>query len=97
MRARHDRISLAKTAGVSRSSLAQRFADKLGHPPLRYLMMWRMQTVPHMLTDARLSVAEVGRRVGYEAEAAFSRRFKSVVGVTPSEWRDQEQSRSRSS
>ncbi len=87
--------NLAQTVGVSRSSLAQRFVDKVGHPPLRYLMLWRMQTAAHILADGRLSVAEVGRRVGYDAEAAFSRRFKSVVGLTPSEWRDQEQSKNR--
>jgi AraC-like DNA-binding protein len=25
--------------------------------------------------------------VGYESEAAFSRAFKRIVGVTPGEWR----------
>jgi AraC-like DNA-binding protein len=33
------------------------------------------------------SVAEIGRRVGYDSEAAFSRAFKRLVGVAPSSLR----------
>jgi AraC-like DNA-binding protein len=79
--------SLAQAAGVSRSTLAQRFTDKVGKPPLRYLMLWRMQTASRLLQEDGLPISEVGRRVGYGAEPAFSRRFRSVTGVTPTEWR----------
>jgi hypothetical protein len=34
---------LAKQVGVSRSLLAERFADLVGIPPLQYLARWRMQ------------------------------------------------------
>ena len=32
-------------------------------------------------------VADVASKVGYDSEAAFSRGFKRIVGVPPSEWR----------
>lgn len=79
--------NLARHAGVSRSSLAQRFVDKIGHPPLRYLTLWRMQVAAKLLEEGMLSVSEIGRRVGYDAEPAFSRRFKNIAGVSPSDWR----------
>lgn len=79
---------LARHAGVSRSSLAERFSELVGQSPIQYLTRWRMQLASRLLTESTLSVAEVGRQIGYEAEPAFSRRFKAVVGVSPSEWRD---------
>ncbi len=79
---------LADVAGMSRSSLAERFTELVGYSPLRYLTLWRMQLASRLLAESTLPVSEVGRQVGYEAEAAFSRRFKSVVGVAPSKWRE---------
>ncbi len=34
---------LAKEVGLSRSVLAERFADLVGMPPMHYLAKWRMQ------------------------------------------------------
>ena len=36
------------------------------------------------LREERVSVAEAAARLGYDAEASFSRAFKRIVGVTPS-------------
>jgi AraC-like DNA-binding protein len=35
-----------------------------------------------------MKVAAVGREIGYESEAAFSRAFKKTVGLSPAAWRD---------
>ena len=79
--------ALAADAALSRSALARRFADRVGVPPLRYLALWRMQLAARMLTEEATPVGEIGRRVGYEAEAAFSRGFKRIVGMSPEAWR----------
>jgi AraC-like DNA-binding protein len=78
--------SLARAAGVSRSVLAERFTEMVGQPPIQYLALWRMQLAARLLADG-LGVAEVGRAVGYESEAAFSRAFKKLVGQAPGTWR----------
>lgn len=77
---------LAHEAGVSRSVLAERFTEMLGHPPMHYLAMWRMQLASRLLADGG-QVAEVADAVGYESEAAFSRAFKKLVGAAPGTWR----------
>jgi len=77
---------LARAAGVSRSVLADRFAQMAGHPPMQYLALWRMQLAARMLADGR-RVAAVADAVGYESEAAFSRAFKKIVGDAPAAWR----------
>jgi AraC-like DNA-binding protein len=79
--------SLAREAGTSRSVLAERFTQFVGHPPIEYLTSWRMQLAANQLRSSTESVAEVANRVGYESEAAFSRAFKKAVGAPPSEWR----------
>jgi AraC-like DNA-binding protein len=79
--------SLAREAGISRSVLAERFMQFVGHPPIEYLTSWRMQLAANQLRSSTESVAEIASRVGYESEAAFSRAFKKAVGTPPSEWR----------
>jgi AraC-like DNA-binding protein len=46
-----------------------------------------MQLATNYLRSGNESVAAIANRVGYESEAAFSRAFKKVLGVPPSEWR----------
>lgn len=76
--------ALAREANVSTSLLDERFRDVLHLPPIRYLSGWRMHVARDLLRSTDLSVAAIGRRVGYDAEEAFSRAFKRANGVPPS-------------
>lgn len=67
--------------------LAERFARLVGYPPMQYLTCWRMQLAARLLSDGRQKIAAIGREVGYESEAAFSRTFKRIAGVSPAAWR----------
>ncbi len=78
---------LAKDVGLSRSVLAERFADLVGMPPMHYLAKWRMQIASGILSGGNANIATVAAEIGYGSEAAFSRAFKKMVGVTPSAWR----------
>jgi len=77
---------LAKDVGLSRSVLAQRFTDLVGLPPMQYLAKWRMQIAAGLLSRGA-NIATIAAEIGYGSEAAFSRAFKKVVGMPPSEWR----------
>jgi AraC-like DNA-binding protein len=78
---------LAEEAGLSRSSLHERFVHFIGTPPMHYLTRWRMQVASGLLRDTAAKLVEVSLAVGYESEAAFSRAFKREVGVSPGAWR----------
>lgn len=78
---------LADRASVSRTVLDERFRAVLGRPPIRYLNEWRMHVAQDLLATTDLTVAAVARRVGYDAEEAFSRAFKRHLGESPSGWR----------
>lgn len=77
---------LARIAAVSRSVLAERFTELVGHPPMQYLALWRMQLASRLLIDGE-PVAAAADAVGYESEAAFSRAFKKLVGQPPAAWK----------
>jgi AraC-like DNA-binding protein len=77
---------LARDVGLSRSVLAERFADLVGLPPMHYLAKWRMQIASELLSGSS-NIATVAAETGYGSEAAFSRAFKKMVGVPPSAWR----------
>ena len=78
---------LGKDVGLSRSVLAERFADLVGMPPMHYLAKWRMQIAAGLLNAGNTNIATVAAEIGYASEAAFSRAFKKIVGVPPSDWR----------
>jgi len=80
---------LASRVGASRSTLAERFARIVGIPPMQYLANWRMQVAANRLLDSSAKVYRVANEVGYDSEAAFSRAFKRIVGVSPKAWREQ--------
>ena len=78
---------LSTEAGLSRSSLHERFVHFIGQPPMQYLTRWRMQLASGLLRDTSAKLVEVALGVGYESEAAFSRAFKREAGVSPGAWR----------
>jgi AraC family transcriptional regulator, alkane utilization regulator len=78
---------LATSVGLSRSSLAQRFTDFLGQPPMQYLTRWRLTVAAQRLRNEHASLARIASDSGYESEAAFNRAFKRALGTTPAAWR----------
>jgi AraC-like DNA-binding protein len=56
---------------------------------MRYLTRWRIQLACRLLRDDAAKVSAVALDVGYHSEAAFSRAFKSLLGTSPANWRQQ--------
>ncbi len=79
--------SLAAAASVSRSALDERFRSVLGLSPMRYVAQWRMHAARDLLLSSDLTVSQVARRVGYDADEAFSRAYKREYGISPALWR----------
>ncbi|MEM7092058.1 MAG: AraC family transcriptional regulator [Actinomycetota bacterium] len=74
---------LADEVAMSRSAFAARFTELVGEPAMRYVTRWRMHVALDLLQRTDSNVAAVASEVGYDSEAAFSRAFKRVIGVSP--------------
>jgi AraC-like DNA-binding protein len=78
---------LAKSAGISRSVLAERFQHYLGEAPIEYLTRWRLQLAAQKLATSSHGIARIAAEVGYRSEAAFNRAFKREFGLPPARFR----------
>lgn len=79
--------ALAASVGCSRATLARRFTELVGEPPITYLTERRMSLAADLLLEPGASVTSVSRRVGYATPYAFSTAFKRVRGRTPDDHR----------
>ena len=78
---------LATESGASRASLARRFHDLVGEPPMTFLKNWRMAMAADLLCQPDETVGTVAEKVGYATPFAFSAAFKRVRGLSPQEHR----------
>ena len=78
---------LAAESGASRASLARRFHDLVGEPPMTFLKNWRMAMAADLLCQPDETVSTVAEKVGYATPFAFSAAFKRVRGMSPQEHR----------
>jgi AraC-like DNA-binding protein len=79
--------SLARAANVSRATLARRFAELVGEPPMSFLTGWRIALAADLLREPGATVGSVAQQVGYGSAFALSTAFKRVRGVRPQEHR----------
>jgi AraC-like DNA-binding protein len=78
---------LARTAGTSRSVLAERFQQLVGTSPMQYLTQWRMMLAANLLRHSNTPLAHIAEGVGYQTDTAFIRAFRREFGAPPAAWR----------
>ena len=81
--------SLAAAVGMSRSAFAARFTELVGEPAMQYLLRWKMHAALKWLKESDATISQLAARLGYESEAAFSRAFKRLMGISPGAARKQ--------
>jgi AraC-like DNA-binding protein len=79
---------LAADVGVSRATLARRFAATVGETPMAYLTGWRLALAADLLRQhPETTIASIARQVGYGSAFALSTAFKREFGVSPQNYR----------
>jgi AraC-like DNA-binding protein len=79
--------SLADETGVSRATLARRFQELVGEPPMSFLAGWRIALAADLLREPGSTIGSVAQQVGYSSPFALSTAFKRMRGVSPAEYR----------
>ena len=80
--------TLARLEGLSVSRYNFVFKEILGISPTSYIMKTRINAAAEILCGTNMSVAEVGESVGYPDPHFFSKAFKSVIGLSPTDFRN---------
>ena len=80
---------IASVCGINRSYFGKIFLKSVGKSPQEFLINYRMVKAAELLKLTSLSIADISSAVGYENQLHFSRAFKTIYGVSPRNWRNQ--------
>lgn len=82
--------TLAEKFGLAPPYLSRLFKKHKNLPPSEYIIHLRIGKAKELLRTApSMTLKDIGRTVGYEDPYYLSRVFKSVTGVSPSEYRNE--------
>ena len=80
---------LAETAGLSVYHFARQFRQSTGVAPHQYVLQRKIERAKETLRDPRKTILEASARVGFDDQSHFTKTFRRLVGVTPTEFRSQ--------
>lgn len=78
---------IAGSVNLSVSRLSHLFKANTGLPPAKYFKQLQMERAKQLLATSFLSIKQVKAAVGIHDSSNFVRSFKSVYGLTPTQYR----------
>ena len=79
--------NLAHECGFSISHFARAFKASFGMSAHKWLVHRRVERSKELMAQTSESLAEIADEAGFADQAAFTRAFHQIVGVTPGRWR----------
>jgi AraC-like DNA-binding protein len=79
--------SMAERMGMSNRSLALKCSKYFGNSPGKLFLLYRMRNAEILLKHPDKSIKEISYELGFDTPFNFSRAFKRVTGVSPTEFR----------
>jgi AraC family transcriptional regulator of arabinose operon len=87
LRTRTSVAELARSVNMSRWRFCHLFKIEMSESPSHYVGTLRMREAQKMLSETFLSVKEIRAKLGNIDRSHFSREFKKLCGLTPTEFR----------
>ncbi|MBE7493468.1 MAG: AraC family transcriptional regulator [Verrucomicrobiaceae bacterium] len=81
---------LAQLSGMSESHFSRQFKAAMGTSPIDWLRRERINQAKRRLIESNDPVKEIARQVGYHDQFFFSKDFKKMTKLTPTQFREQE-------
>lgn len=78
---------LSRQAGTNEFVLKKGFREMFGKPVYQYLLQKRMERAMHLLSTTHQPIHLISMMVGYEDASAFTRAFKKVFNLLPTQVR----------
>jgi AraC family transcriptional regulator len=79
--------ALAEAAHMNMYYFASLFRQSMGVSPHQYVLDRRVERAKQLLSNQKLSVLDVGLRVGFSHQNNFARAFRRQAGVSPGRFR----------
>lgn len=80
--------AIAAHFGYNEKYLSHVFTKVTGTSMKQYIITRKIDTANSMLTDTNSSIEDIGKAIGFTDSHNFSRAYKQVMGLTPSEYRN---------
>ena len=78
---------LAEQLGLNKEYFSRAFSRHFRIPPKKYILLKRIQSAQKLLCYSELQIQEIGARCGFPDPYHFSKIFKQIAGIPPSEYR----------
>ena len=72
---------------MEQNNFIRRFKRYTGKTPKEYQMACRMERATALLVGSDLSLSEIAARCGFASHSFFSKTFRRLYGITPTEYR----------
>ncbi|MDO5442427.1 MAG: response regulator [Bacteroidia bacterium] len=82
--------TLAQEIGISRVHLYRKLTELTNQSPSEFIRNSRLAMAAEMLKDKRIDISTVASEAGFSSISVFSRNFKLLYGITPSEYQARE-------
>ena len=72
---------------INTSTLKEVFKAVYGQPIARYMKEYRIRKAMELLRNTDMTIADLAAQTGYETQGKFSKAFRDVTQMLPSEYR----------
>lgn len=80
---------ISENVFLSSSYVCTLFKNETGNTLNQYLTDYRIEKAKNMLKDSRYKITDISSKIGYSDGNYFGKTFKKLVGLSPSEYREQ--------
>lgn len=81
--------AMSKALGLSRTHLHRKLKALTNQSPIEFIKVIRMKQAAYLLSTGKLTVSEVGYKVGYNTPSYFSSSFNAHFGMSPTIYMEQ--------
>ena len=77
---------LSRDLCISRMTLYRKIQSSTGQKPTEFIRTIRLRRAAELLRKGQLTVAEISYETGFSSVSYFSRCFRSMYGVPPTQY-----------
>lgn len=78
---------ISKALAVSETHLRRLIKAKVNMSPIQYISQLRIEKAKNLLKNSNCTVSEIASLSGFSDQYYFSREFKKIVGIAPTEYK----------